>query len=328
MRLQIGDWRFQIFGIVSVLLAAGCSSPKPAATSDPELTRVTATARQSFDKGSPSQAARLYLRALNMARATDDAFEIGNNAYNLGACLIGMEKYEDARALLAEARREFERLQRDPADIILLEAKAALGLRQLDAAVVLADQVVPAARSGGGRYRVLVALLKARVACERGDTAGARLELSKIQRELNAGKDAVVQAEAAGVSGLVCTMENDPGKAALAYDLQAESFRRAAKYRDMALALGRAGQSYAAAGILVPAGDRYHRAGRSLFAQGDELEALRMVEAALNAAEASGNKDALQRIMALFDEIKAAGRPPAPAAGADTNAVPAAAASP
>lgn len=312
-------------GGVFLLLLTGCSSPKPESSVDPELSRVTATARQSFDKGSPAQAARLYLRALNMARSADDAFEIGNNAYNLGACMIAMEKYADARALLSEARREFERLQRDPADLILLEAKAALGQRELDAAVALADQVVPAAKSGVARHRVLVALLKARVACERGDTVGARLELSRVQRELDAGKDPVVQAEAAGVSGQVCTMENDPGKAALAYDLQAESFRRAARYGDMALALGRAGQSYAAAGILVPAGDRFYRAGRSLFAQADELEALKMVEAALNAAEASGSKDALQRTMALFEEIKASSNEPAPAAA--TNA-PAAAATP
>jgi hypothetical protein len=317
---------FKWTGWLALALLAGCSSPKPASSVDPELSRVTVTARQSFDKGSPAQAARLYLRALNMARAADDAFEIGNNAYNLGACLIAMEKYADARALLAEARREFARLQRDPADIILLEARAALGQGELDAATALADQVVPAAKADAGRYRVLVALLKARVACERGDAAGARAELSRIQRELDAGKDPVVQAEAAGVSGLVCTMENDPGKAAPAYDLQAESFRRAARHREMALALGRAGKAYAAAGIPGSAGDRFYRAGRSLFAQGDDLEALRMVEAALNAAEASGNRDELQRAMALFEEIKAAAKKSAPAP--DTNAPPAAAAVP
>jgi hypothetical protein len=50
--------------------------------------------------------------------------------------------------------------------------------------------------------------------------------------------------------------------------------------------------------------DRFYRSARSLHAQGDELAALKMIEAGLSAGEKAGDQDSLTRTKALFDEIK------------------------
>ena len=50
--------------------------------------------------------------------------------------------------------------------------------------------------------------------------------------------------------------------------------------------------------------DRFYRSARSLYAQGDELAALKMVEAALASGEKAGDQDSLLRTKALFEEIK------------------------
>lgn len=307
---------------LAAAVTAGCASPQGAAggpATDPELARLASTARKSFDKGSAEQAARLYLRALEMARAADDSIEIGNNAYNLAACLVAMDKHEDALTFLREASREFERMGRDLADILLLEAKAARLAGQADEALALANQVLPSLKKGSTEaYRLQVGILKANIVCDRGDAAGAMAELDKVKQEAAATSDPLLRAEIAGVRARIALIQSQPGAAAQEYDRQVEFYRKAGKHRDMAQALGLAAQAYFDAGILIPAGDRFYRAARSLAAQGDDLAALKMIEPALSVAERSSSKEDLLRIKALFDEISRrvehtpAGQPEAP----------------
>ncbi len=293
-------------GLVMCLLAAGCASPTPQeSATDPELARVATTARLAFDGGSAEQAARLYARSLAMARAVDDSLEIGNNAYNLAACLIAIDRYGDAREYLSEARREFERAHRDPAPVILLDAKAARLQGKADEALALADQVLATTKGEtSDSYKVQVALLKAEVACDRSDAAAAKTAMAVADKTMASVSDPALSAVAANVAARINLVENDPGKAAMQYDRETEFYRQARKYHDMALAMGRAGRAYLDAGILTPAEDRLYRAARTLFGQGDELGALKLIEPALNAADKAGDKDAALRATALFKEIK------------------------
>jgi tetratricopeptide (TPR) repeat protein len=288
-----------------MLLVAGCSTPPPPSPEKTELSRVTTTARMAYEQGSASQAARLYVRALKMARVQDDPVEIGNNAYNLAACLIALEKYDDARNLLREAKREFERAKRPISAIVLLDAKAARLQGRADEALALADQVLVFLKEGdGGAYPLQVSLFKTQVACDRGNVAVAKLELAKAQKELKTHDDPILKADAAGAAGRIALLEGNPSRAAQEYDRQAEYFKRAKKYREMALSLGLAGQTYQDASIILSAVDRFYRSARSLYAQGDELAALKMVEAALASGEKTGDQDSLARTKAFFDEIK------------------------
>jgi len=127
-KFRVSSFRSKGSGFLAVFLVAmllnACSSTKPATPAQTEMSRVTTTARMAYEQGSVSQAARLYVRALKMARVQDDPVEMGNNAYNLAACMIALGKYDDARNLLREAKREFERAKRSAPSIFLLDAKA------------------------------------------------------------------------------------------------------------------------------------------------------------------------------------------------------------
>ena len=305
MKLEIGNWKLAIVSVSAALVFLGCSTPPPPSPEKTELSRVTTTARTAYMQGSASQAARLYVRALKMARVQDDPVEIGNNAYNLAACLIAIEKYDDARSLLREAKREFERAKRPVTMILLLDAKAARLQGNADESLALADKVLASLKDGdGGTYPLQVSLLRTQIACDRGDVAMSKAEFAKAQNPLQGTDDLTVKADASGIAGRIALLENDHARAAQEYDRQADYCKRAGKYRDMALSLGSAGQAYLDANILLPSVDRFYRSARSLFAQGDDLAALKMVEAALAAGEKSGDQDSLMRTKALFDEIK------------------------
>jgi tetratricopeptide (TPR) repeat protein len=305
MKLKIGNWQLAVVATLVALMFSGCSTPPKPNPEKTELSRVTTTARKAYEQGSPSQAARLYVRALKMARVQDDPVEIGNSAYNLAACLIAIEKYDDARSLLREAKREFERAKRQVTMILLLDAKAARLQGNADEALALAGQVLASLKDGeGGTYPLQVALLKTQIACDRGDAAMSKVEFTKAQKELQGTDDPILKADASGVAGRIALLDNDPARAAQEYDRQADYYKRAGKYHEMALSLGTAGQAYLDANILLPSVDRFYRSARSLYAQGDELAALKMIEAALAAGEKAGDQDSLMRTKALFDEIK------------------------
>ena len=304
MRNAIRTWGWMACG-AGLCLFAGCASPKPAATTDPELSRVAGVARLSFEQGSLEQSARLYARALRMARKTDDAREIGSNAYNLAACLAELGRYPEALGFLEEARGEFARAERSQADLLLLEARIALLSGQFSDALAIAEQVLPAAAKGNvPSYRVQVMLLRADVALARGAAEVARVELDDAKKDLQKQRDALLNAQAAGVEGRVLLATGAPADAAKMFDRQAGLLKSDARFREMALTLARAGEAYQQAEAFTKAGDRFYRAARSLYAQGDQLEALKMIQAALAAAEKSGDEKFLKRIATLFEEVR------------------------
>lgn len=305
MNLKMENWKLPMVSVLAVLVFSGCSTPPPPSPEKTELSRVTTTARTAYEQGSASQAARLYVRALKMARVQDDPVEIGNNAYNLAACLIAIGEYDGARNLLQEAKREFERVKRPVTMILFLDAKAARLQGNADEALALADQVLALLKEGdGGTYPLQVFLLKTQIACDRGDVAVSKAEFANAQKELKGAGDVILKADASGIAGRIALLENDPAHAAQEYDRQADYYKRAGKYHDMAVSLGSAGQAYLDANILLPSVDRFYRSARSLYAQGDELTALKMIESALASGEKAGDQDSLLRTKALFDEIK------------------------
>lgn len=290
--------------LVAAVLLAGCATP-PAKPADPALSRLASAGRAMFDRGSPDGAARLYVRALDKARAADDPREIGMAAYNLGACLIELEQYEEARGFLKEAELELKRADLGTAGVILLDAKALRLAGRYDEAVKRADAVLPAAAVGDkDSCRVQVHLLKAHIACDRGEAGWAHQEMGKAQDALEKMSDVMLEAEAAGVEGRLFLLDQAPEKAGNEFDRQAGLYRKAGKHRAMALALGRAGQAYTEANDPFHAGDRFYRSARCLFAQGDDVGALKMLDAGLAAAEKSQDEDSIARAAALFKEIR------------------------
>jgi hypothetical protein len=93
--------------------------------------------------------------------------------------------------------------------------------------------------------RVQAQLLKSELALDAGDITAARAELDQARRIATAADGPLVQAALAGVSGRLAMQANEPARAALDFDRQADLFRRGGQYREMAQALGCAAQAYA-----------------------------------------------------------------------------------
>jgi tetratricopeptide (TPR) repeat protein len=257
------------FVIVLALLAhVGCATPPSAPRKDKELSRTSDLARAAFEDGATARAIDLYGKALNRARAMDDATEIGNAAYNLALCHILLGQLDQASALLAEAKAASNRSGSNPADVLLLEATVAQRQGKLEQALSLADQVLSASPDENDLFQAT--LLKGTIACQQDDPARARTALAEADKHHIA--NAALLAAKERLAGNIFLLEGNPAEAAAAFDRAAALFQKAKHYRDMALTLRRAGEAYREAGDTQHAEDRLFRAKRSLAAQGEKAE--------------------------------------------------------
>ena len=172
----------RLFVALILLTLVGCAT-SPTATvppKDKELSRASDRARAAFEDGATARAIDLYTRALNRARAMDNATEIANTAYNLALCYIVEGQLDQASASLAEAEAAFERSGSTPPDVLLLEATVAQRQGKLEQAVSLADQVLSASLDENNLFQAI--LLKGTVACEQADLARARAALAEAEQ--------------------------------------------------------------------------------------------------------------------------------------------------
>ncbi len=257
------------FLIVLALLAhVGCATSPTVPPQDQELSRTSDLARAAFEDGAVARALDLYRKALTRATAMDDAPAIGNAAYNLALCQILLGQLEQASAALAEARAACQRSGSNPADVLLLEATVAQRQGRLEQALSLADQVRAASPDENDLFQAT--LLKGTIACQQDDPAGARTAL--VEADKHHVADAALLAARERLAGNILLLEGNPAEAAAAFDRAVALFRTAKHYRDMALALRRAGEAYQQAGDTRCAEDRLWRARRSLAAQGEKVE--------------------------------------------------------
>jgi len=256
------------FIALTLLTLVGCATSPTAPPKDKELSRTSDLARAAFQDGATARTVDLYGKALNRARAMDDATEIGNAAYNLALCHIILGQLDQASALLAEATAAFKRNGGNPTDVLLLEATIAQRQGRLEEALSLADQVLSASPDENDLFQAM--LLKGTIACDQDDPALARTALAE------ADKHHVTNAALLGarerLAGNIFLLEGNPAEAAAAFDRAAALFQKAKHYRDMALTLRRAGEAYREAGDTQHAEDRLFRAKRSLAAQGEKAE--------------------------------------------------------
>jgi tetratricopeptide (TPR) repeat protein len=258
------------FIVLTLLTLVGCAT-SPTSTvppEDKELSQTSNLARAAFEDGATAKAIDLYGKALNRARAMDDATEIGNAAYNLALCHILLGQLDQASASLAEAKAAFKRSGGNPADVLLLEATVAQRQGKLEQALSLADLVLSASSDESHRFQA--ALLKGTVACQQDDPARARTALAEADKHHVA--NAALLAARERLAGNIFLLERNPAEAAAAFDRAAALFQKAEHYRDMALTLRLAGDAYREAGDTQRGQDRLFRAQRSLAAQGEKAE--------------------------------------------------------
>lgn len=251
------------------LLTLACCATSPTSTEEPKdekLSRADNLARTAFEDGATAKAIDLYRKALNRARAMDEATQIGNAAYNLALCHIILGQLDQASASLAEAKAAFKQSGSNPADVLLLEATVAQRQGKMEQALSLADEVLSA--SPDENYRFQASLLKGTIACDQDDPARARTAL--VEADNYHVTNAPLLAARERLAGNILLLEGNPAEAAAAFDRAAALFQEAKHYRDMALTFRRAGEAYQEAGNTQRAEDRLFRANRSLAAQGKD----------------------------------------------------------
>jgi tetratricopeptide (TPR) repeat protein len=288
--------RFFVASVSSLLLLAGigCGGPIPPPAKDVEYTQAMATARISFERGHPDQAAVFYEQALRRAEARDDAADIADAAYDLALCLIRTKHYDRAHVLLTEARHELQRAGLRIADVRLLEAKLAYQTGDLPAADRIAAEVAnTAAATAAERCESLV--LRGTVAMDRGNPQEAARFITQakaVLRNDSSSRSIARPSLAASITGIEARLAaSDSLRAAALYDQQARLWQEAGLYADMSEALLQAGRAYAAGGSHRAAAQRYARAARSRRAQGDLAGAETAAEAARAEAQQAGDPD-------------------------------------
>jgi len=245
---------------------------------DPLIAQLAATARKAYEAGEYPGAVVLYKRALERARAMDNSREIGRNAFNLAACMQALDDLDAAAALLQESERETLRAGDDagPAILLLAQINRLRGDRKQAVADIDRLEQLPVDDLTRGQAYTL----RAHIACDRDDVTGAKANLVRAQGYLRKQSDDGLAGDIAQVSGRIAELKQDWKGAAAAFDREATWMQRADRLPEMAVALELAGRNFARAGDLVTASDRFYRAARSFMAQGNNLDALRVIEQA------------------------------------------------
>lgn len=327
MRVDLRRSTVVLPALLLCLGSAGCfNAPPPKGPPvDTELAEANNAASLAYARGQTAQALTLYQHALDRARAMDDAAQIGSSAYNLAAVMIQARKYAPASVLLGEAERETLRAKTNVADVLLLEAKLARLQGDAGYAKLYTDAVLngawppphpPTSETMHARQlpatpvplntqlgqRVLAHLIRGEVAIAEDNVQEAQSELTAAQRELPPSARPALRASVAGLTARVARESGRaPQVAASAFDRQVDLLREAHLYSEMASALADAGRAYASINSLIAA-DRFYRAGRSYFGQGNLEDAQKALAKAASSG-AVANWDMMHSIELLQQRI-------------------------
>ena len=295
---------------LSICVCAGCAttpkeSPVPEfRDNDPMIAQLSATARRAYELGETPRAVVMYRRALERARAMDNSREIGRNAHNLAVCLISLDEYDEASRLLLEAERETLRAGEDAGPVLLLAAEVARSRRDWKNAEAIIDRLeqLPV----GDAVRGQAYVLRAHLACDRNDSARAEGFLNRARGHLRRIDDPGLAASIAEITGRIAMMKGNWREAAASFDREAAWLQQAARPLEMAAALERAGQNHMKVPDIDLAADRFYRAARSLMAQGSYLDALRVIEQAVQSHDDEQHTDSetAEAIARLFEDIR------------------------
>ena len=263
---RIGNSRFVLWpALLAVVLAAGCASPKAAQFTDADWVSHSTTGRGAYERGDYARAAEAYGRAERRARALDDADALAVAAVNRATCLLAAGQAAEAIARVDEA------LKLEPSPT--LKAQALL------------------AKSG------------AELARENPAAATKALSDGMSAKDWNRLPESL-RAEQAALRAQIAVAEKKPAEALARQDEAATLWKKADRLPEMARALAAAGRQAQAADDLAGACDRFYRAARSLWAQGFQPEAIRILEEGVKAAERLEDEAVAKKMAALFVTFK------------------------
>jgi len=283
----------RLAGIIGLLIAAavltvsGCGSSAPIQKGpaiDEDLERFNRAARLAFDRGRLQQAANFYRKALERAYVRDDTAAILDARYNLAICLMNLQSYEQALAVVQLANSELALAGRGRSpDFLLLEATLLHSSGDSDEARKITEQILSPPTQASSVIKSKTHFLRGLIASKQGDMDQLRAEIAALgqpqQIQLRADRHELV--------GHLAMAEKNWDAAVEAFDAATKLRREALDYRQMVKVLALAGNASEKAERAKEASIRYLRAGRSAGLQGlfdDALKWLTRAEQIANTA--------------------------------------------
>lgn len=284
-------------------LAAGCAAPKVAQFTDADWVSHITTGKGAYKRGDARRAAEAFGRAEQRARALDDADALAVAAVNRATCLQADGKAAEAKAGIDEALADARVASARRAELQVAAARAELALGKSDEAIVRIDEALKLEPSPALKAQALLAKSGAELAREKPAAATKALADGMSAKEWKR-LPASLQAEQAALRARIAVAEKKPAEAMALQDEAAQLWKKAGRLPDMARALAEAGRQAQAAENFAGACDRFYRAARSLWAQGLQPEAIRVLEEGVKAAEQIEDEAVAKKMAALFVTFK------------------------
>lgn len=289
--------------ILFLLTAGGCGSARVGAKSagvDENLVRLNRSARIAYDNGQLEQAANLYRQALDRAYLRDDRQAVVDAQYNLAVCMLGLRSYDKALERVHQAQNELVRGEQSiTADILLLEAAILFRTGKPDKAWQITDQILSASKRPPGAVESKTHFLRGLMADQRGDTGQLSREIEALAKSDNPGR----QAEREELTGRLARAEGNWEAAIKAFDLTVRLRRENLNYGEMSQALALAADACQRAGKPSEAAKRYFWAGRSAVQQGNNQDAIKWLNSAVQLAGQAGDETLKQEVRPYLKSI-------------------------
>jgi hypothetical protein len=268
------------WGIVVLMLLAGCSSKPKTVPEDPTLARFDHAGDIAYNLDKPDQAVPEYRAALARARTRDDAAAIADAGFNLATAQIRAGQPRDAMRTAQALQVELKRRGIVDPQFDLISAIALFRLHDLSASDQAAAELTA---SKDPTLANAAWFLRGLIADARHDRPGLETAAASLTAAANP----------ADVAELQSRLSHSAALALHAADLRRDRL----DYRGMARALALAAQ-------FTPNGpeaaDLYLRAGRSAAAQGDATDARTwLADARDEAKDTALRKDADQALRDL-----------------------------
>jgi len=298
-----------VYAIVVVSFSlAGCSTSgnKERVSKNSEWQRLMMAGHESFKRSRLDKAVHYYQKALSRARVTDNSSAIGDAAYNLAACYARLGNYDSAKNLLKEAREAISKSQGNLTEVILVEAKVARLQENYDESWSLTDQLLTHLSSyPSDELHLQVYVLRGHIACDQGNVDLADIEFGKGRNYSQNVSSPLLLAGYSGLAGRIYLRKDRSEMAAKEFDRETGLLKEAEQFREMVFSLENAAEAYKKSGGHSLAADRFIRAARSAFAQGEKEYARELGKKSLSSAKAANDQPAFSRAQRFLAEVEA-----------------------
>lgn len=256
-----------LFGVLLLVVISmtinGCGTKQNKSTEpspDEALESINHLARSAFEKGMYKQAAGIYQTVLDIAYVRNDSAVILDTRYNLSICLMELERYPEAIAIVTKVREELSiEDKKMPPDFLLLEATILYRNDRLEESWNVTENILANNASRSPMIQAKTNYLRGLLSSRRNDIEGIRESIGNIGQP----GFTMVKADQIELQGRLAMAENNWNQAIIDFDRVTHLRMETGDYRRMAITLALSAKANEKAGRTEVAAGKYLQAGRS-----------------------------------------------------------------